>query len=175
MNFRQPPTDIMAKVRTDQPILPSLLDRLIDDDPKKTLEVVKPAITLLNEVKAGIRRDLENLLNTRLFRQASIEKYDQLDNSILNYGLRDFSTLQFSSEEHRERFKDEIISTIERYESRFHWVKVEIDQLGEDHDRTLYLKINALLNVEPDPIPLLFDSRIQALDRAVKLRELRHG
>ena len=47
--------------------------------------------------------------------------------------------------------------------------------VGEEKERTLYLKINALLIVEPDPVPVLYDSRISALDRAVTLRELQNG
>jgi len=165
----------MSKVRTDQPVLTSLLDRLIDDEPDQKLEVVKPVSTLLRDAKANIRRDLENLLNTRLYRQSDLGDYPELKKSVVNYGLPDFSSVQFSSAEHREQFRQEIESTITRYETRFRRVRVEITQAGEEHERTMYLKINALLMVEPDPIPLLFDSRIQAMDRIVKLRELRHG
>jgi len=31
------------------------------------------------------------------------------------------------------------------------------------------------LMVEPDPVPLIFDSRVRTVDRAVSLRELSHG
>jgi len=165
----------MAKVRTDQPVLVSLIDRLIDEDPAQALEVVKPASSLLRDAKDNIRRDLENLLNTRLYRQADLTDYPELDQSVVNYGLPDFSSVQFSSAEHREYFRELIESTIIKYETRFRRVRVEITQAGDEHERTLYLKINALLMLEPDPVPLLFDSRIQAMDRVVKLRELRHG
>lgn len=165
----------MAKVRTNQPVLTSLLDRLIDDDPDQSLEAVKPASTLLRDAKSNIRRDLENLLNTRLYRQTDLSDYPELRKSVVNYGLPDFSTVQFGSAEHREEFRQQIEQTITRYETRFRRVRVEITHAGEEHERTMYLKINALLMVEPDPVPLLFDSRIQAMDRIVKLRELRHG
>jgi len=165
----------VARARTDQPVLPSLLDRLIDDDPKQTSEVVKPFGIVLKEIRANIRRDLENLLNTRIYRQQSIDNYSELEKSVINYGLPDFSRLQFGSEEHCQEFKWLIQTTITRYEPRFQRVQVDINSIGEDYERTLYLKISAVLMVEPDPVPLIFDSRVRTIDRAVSLRELNHG
>jgi len=165
----------MARARTDQPVLPSLLDRLIDEDPRQTLEVVKPFGVLLKEIKANIRRDLENLLNTRIYRQQSIDSYSELDKSVVNYGLPDFSRLQFGSEEHCQQFRWLVQATIAKYEPRFQRVQVDINSIGEDFERTLYLKISAVLMVEPDPVPLIFDSRVRTVDRAVSLRELSHG
>lgn len=165
----------MARTRAHQPILPSLLDRLLDDAPDAREDSQQPAVTLLADVKANIRRDLENLLNTRLYRQHSLQPYPELQISLANYGLPDFSTVLLGSAEHREHFRLTLQAAISRFEPRLRQVHVEIAQSGEDYDRTLYLKITALLMIEPDPVPLLFDSRIRTLDRIVKLRELRHG
>src|SRR5690625_1416029 len=165
----------MARVRSQQPVLPSLLDRLLDNTPEEREDSAQHKVTRLVDLKAKIRRDLENLLNTRLYRQHSIEPYPELRTSIANYGLPDFSTVLLGSAEHREHFQLTLQATINRFEPRLQRVLVEIEQGGEAHDRTLYLKIAALLMVEPDPVPLLFDSRIRTLDRAVKLRELQHG
>lgn len=166
---------LMARVRSQLPILPSLLDRLIDDDPQSPQDVEKSAPTLLQEIKSNIRRDLENLLNTRLFRAPAPGLYPELERSVINYGLPDFSTVQFGSAEHLEQFRRVVQETIEKFETRFRQVRVDIMDAGEDYDRTLYLKINSVLMVEPDPVPVLFDSRIHALDRVMKLRELRNG
>jgi type VI secretion system protein ImpF len=165
----------MARIRTDQPVLPSLLDRLIDEDPQKINEASKTFGALLGEIRENIRRDLENLLNTRLFRQQKITDYGELETSVVNYGLEDFSRVQLDSDEDRERFRRNVLSVINRYEPRFRQVEVEISPVEDDYTRTLYLKISAVLMVEPDAVPLIFDSRVQTVDRAVKLRELRHG
>jgi hypothetical protein len=52
---------------------------------------------------------------------------------------------------------------------------VTLAPAAEEYQRSLHLKISALLMIEPAPVPLLFDSRVRAHDREVKLRELRHG
>lgn len=165
----------MAKLRAQQPLLPSVLDRLIDEDPNVPHEPIRPVGSLLSDIKANVRRDLEWLLNTRLYHDQSLDAYPELRRSLVTYGLPDFSTVLLGSTEHREAFRATVQSAIERLEPRLSRIAVEISSTGEAHDRTLYLKITAVLLVEPDPVPLLFDSRIQALDRAVRLRELRHG
>jgi len=165
----------MARVRHQQAVVPSLLDRLIDDDPAQTSEAAQPAAVLLHELKAGVRRDLENLLNTRLYRQDAVAPYPELQTSVANYGLPDFSTVLLGSAEHREHFRRTIETTIERFETRLQRVRVSLAPPNDEHERTIHLKITALLMIEPDPVPLLFDSRIRALDRVVRLRELRHG
>lgn len=165
----------MARIRTDQPVLPSLLDRLIDEDPQQIAEPVKSFSHLLRDIKANIRRDLENLLNTRLYRQNAIEQLPELDVSLANYGVSDFSHVQFESEDERLNFAWRVSDIIRKYEPRFERVFVEIEPIGEEFERTLYLKINAVLLVEPDPVPLIFDSRIRTTDRSLKLREIKHG
>lgn len=165
----------MVRARRDCPVLPSLLDRLIDEDPSRQLESVKPMGGVLSDIKASMRRDLENLLNTRIFRQISIEKFDQLEVSLLNYGVRDFSHVQFDSEDERQKFAWSIRRTIEAFEPRFRHITVELEPYGEDFQRTLYLKISATLLVEPDPVPLIFDSRVRTIDRSMRLREVSNG
>ena len=56
----------MAEIRTDQLLLPSVLDRLIDQDPQVRQEAARGRSQLLKEMKLAVRRDLENLLNTRV-------------------------------------------------------------------------------------------------------------
>jgi type VI secretion system protein ImpF len=165
----------MSRIRTDQPVLPSLLDRLIDEDPQRPIEAVKSYSTLLSDIKSNIRRDLENLLNTRLYRQNSIDHLQELDLSLVNYGVSDFSHVQFESEDERLNFAWKVSDIIRKFEPRFERVFVEVEPLGEEFERTLHLKINAVLLVEPDPVPLIFDSRIRTTDRYLQLREMKHG
>ncbi|GAB1257989.1 type VI secretion system baseplate subunit TssE [Aurantivibrio plasticivorans] len=165
----------MARVRTDQPVLPSLLDRLIDDEPDRTLEPVKPYSHLLRDIKDNIRRDLENLLNTRVVKQINVKEFPELEKSLMGYGVADFSHVQFEVEEERQRFAWVVSEVIARFEPRFQRVSVEIEPHGEEFDRTLHLKISAVLMIEPDPVPLIFDSSMRSVDRRLRLRELRHG
>jgi len=55
----------MPPIPSEQPLVPSLLDRLLDDDPTQTREPMKARHQVLREMKLSLRRDVENLLNTR--------------------------------------------------------------------------------------------------------------
>ena len=81
----------MAKVDADQPLLPSLLDRLIDEEPDDSREPPKSRSQLLRELKQSIRRDLENLLNTRQRCRSWPENFDELTVSLVSYGIPDMA------------------------------------------------------------------------------------
>src|ERR1022692_61546 len=55
----------MAKRDISGPVTLSVLDRLIDKDPKVSMEVPLTRAQSLRELKIAIKRDLEWLLNTR--------------------------------------------------------------------------------------------------------------
>lgn len=165
----------MARVRKQQPLVPSLLDRLINDNPEVHREATASFSQVLREIKVNVRRDLENLLNTRLYHFPNTDIFEELTMSSVNYGLPDFSHIQFENPSSREHFRFLIERTITYYEPRFRRVEVDIVSSGKSFERVLHLKISAILMVEPDPIPLIFDTQIKSDDRMLSLRELTHG
>ena len=72
------------------------MDRLIDSDPNNQAEVDSGQHQKLKELRQSVRRDLENLFNTRIRLLEPEEKYSQLKFSILNYGLPDLATVNLS-------------------------------------------------------------------------------
>ncbi|BFM08567.1 type VI secretion system baseplate subunit TssE [Halioxenophilus aromaticivorans] len=165
----------MRNVRSTAPIVPSLLDRLIDDDPSNTTDLVKTPSQQMNDIKEAVRRDLENLLNTRLRKNDHLQKYAELKTSLANYGLYDFSQIAIESEDDQYLFAAKIRDIIQRFEPRFKNVQVEVVENGENYHRTLYIKIAAVLLIEPDPIAVVYDSRVQKIDKSLHLREQNHG
>jgi len=55
----------MARRSHERGIKPSLLDRLIDDEPRNRAEAQDRRAHSLKELKDSVRRDLEALLNSR--------------------------------------------------------------------------------------------------------------
>lgn len=153
-------------------VAPSLLDRLMDDD---QLNASGGAPLGTAQFRAALLRDLENLLNTRIFHQSDISLYSELSQSLLSYGLPDFSRIQFELEAHRQAFAQQVQETIERFEPRFSSVQVSIVPVKNTYERILYLRIQASLKTFPEPTPLVFESQVRSLDRAVRLREMPYG
>jgi type VI secretion system protein ImpF len=148
----------MGKIKAEQPLLPSVLDRLLDDDPGLSREPAKNRHQVLRELKQAVRRDLENLLNTRARCQSGPPHLKELKQSLIQYGLPDFAGAGLGDAQDREAICKILQTVIRQGEPRFKTVAVQL--LGEDEplDRTLRFRIDALLIADPAPEPIVFDS-----------------
>lgn len=160
----------MAKIEADQLLLPSVLDRLIDYDPTASRELQKTRGQLLRDLKQNVRRDLENLLNTRRRCKSWPENLTELEVSLANYGIPDLAAATLGTSEAREEFCAVFETTIQRFEPRF--VRVTVEMLGnvDALDRTLRFRINAMLRAEPAPEPVVFDSALQPTTGNVEVK-----
>ncbi len=160
----------MDKIEADQPLLPSVLDRLIDYEPTATRESPKSRGQLLREVKQCIRRDLENLLNTRRRCKSWPENLTELEVSLVNYGVPDLTSAGLGSAEGREEFRRIFESVVRLFEPRFARVGVEMLGNADPLDRTLRFRIDAMLHAEPAPEPVVFDSAFQTTTGNVEVK-----
>jgi type VI secretion system protein ImpF len=135
-------------------IVPSILDRLMDDEPEVSRESLPNRFQNLSQLKKAVARDLEALLNTR---QEILEEvppeFIEVSRSLVTYGLPDFSSFSVLSMNDR-RALEQAIAT---FEPRFERVRVNLE-LPREQDRTLRFRIEALLRVEPAPEPVTFDA-----------------
>lgn len=145
-----------------RPLLPSVLDRLIDLDPTLTREPQAARHQVLREVKQSLRRDLEHLLNTRARNLVwDEERLVELKESLADYGLPDFSWASLGSDSDRKKFCGRIREIIERHEPRLANVEVLPVTAGETLDRSFAFRIVAELDVDPAPEPVQFDSHLK--------------
>jgi type VI secretion system protein ImpF len=151
----------MPKPRSDQPLLPSVLDRLLDDDPGNTREPAPSRDQVLREMKESVRRDLENLLNTRRRLLAWPAELKELNRSMVGYGIPDVSGSALGAAAGREEFCRLLQTMLRQYEPRFKTVEVRPLTNAEPLDRTLRFRIDALLHVDPAPEPVAFDSTLE--------------
>ena len=68
-------------------LLPSLLDRLLDDHPEESREPAWREVQVVRLLKTSLCRDLQNLLNASRVLSVIPERYAALKTSLLNYGL----------------------------------------------------------------------------------------
>jgi type VI secretion system protein ImpF len=151
----------MARIHAEQPLLPSVLDRLLDDEPEISRDAPRSRNQVLRELKQSVRRDLEDLLNTRRRCRPIPAGLTELEHSLAQYGLFDVAGAEFGSPEGRERFRQLIEAVVARWEPRFKTVKVVLLDPPEQNDRTVRFRIDALLHADPAPEPVVFDSQIE--------------
>ena len=88
----------MAELAARERLQPSLLDRLTDEEPDKTVEPRERRVMSLRTLREGVLRDLAWLLNTtNLFSVTTHHDLPHLANSVLNYGIPDISGTSLSS------------------------------------------------------------------------------
>ena len=165
----------MAKISSKQTLLPSVLDRLLDESPGTTLETAKSRTQVLRELKQSVRRDLENLLNTRWRPTGWPSDLGELERSLIGYGIPDITAAELAAPESREEFRRTIEAVIRRFEPRFKSVRVAMRGNVEPLDRTLRFRIDAVLYAEPAPEPVSFDSAVEPVTGTVEVKGASDG
>jgi type VI secretion system protein ImpF len=140
---------------------PSLLDRLIDDEPGVSHEPGHHRYVSLARIKAAVIRDLENLLNTRRNILIPAESHQEVGSSVFVYGLRDYTAQNPKSPSARQHLRLDVERTIALFEPRLRNVTVHLDS-PDPNERNLRFRITALLVAEPVTEPVAFDTFFDA-------------
>ena len=159
------------RITNQQLIQASILDRLIDESPSDPDPKEANKGLNLKQLRANVRRDLENLLNSKIQWLSWPENFQELDTSLLNYGLHDFSSMTVASLEGRQLLCQQVADTIKRFEPRFIEVDVEAINNEQPLDRVMRLRINALLYADPEPASITFDSEVEPVNLGLKILE----
>ena len=82
----------MAELAPRERLQPSLLDRLTDDEPDKSVESRERRVLSVRTLRDSVLRDLAWLLNTtNLFSVTDDGKLPHIASSVVNYGMPDIS------------------------------------------------------------------------------------
>ena len=165
----------MARIDIDQPLLPSIVDRLLDANPEASRDPPTSRGQNLAEMRRAVRRDLEALLNTRQRCVSWPSDLRELDHSLLSYGVRDFATLSLGTGDARQAFCRGVEEVIRRNEPRFVSVSVAMLENSDAVDRTMRFRIEALMYADPAPEAIVFDSFVDPAAREIKLAESGNG
>lgn len=162
----------MAKIRKSQPLVPSVLDRLVRGGPTYRRGETGQREILLRELKQCVRRDLEALLNTRQrWLEAPLpEPAGELEKSLVNFGIPDFTSASLGSPERQARLCTIIKRVIETFEPRLDNIDVRLESSLETFDRTLRFHIDALLRAEPAPVRVTFDSILEPVSGTFEIQ-----
>ena len=118
----------MARRDATGPVTLSVLDRLIDRDPKTRSEIPFTRAQSLRELKLALKRDLEWLLNTRKTIDPSPDSARETVRSVYQYGFADISSKSvLSSRDHGDLVR-EMELAIAVFEPRLKRAKVRMEQ-----------------------------------------------
>ncbi|MBI5655676.1 MAG: type VI secretion system baseplate subunit TssE [Geobacter sp.] len=133
------------------------MDRLIDYNPEVSREPVQRRLLNLSQVKASVVRDLESLLNTKRSILPVPPEYKELNNSVLVYGLRDFTSQDPRSPSIKQQLRSDVEKTISRFDNRLRNVIVRLETSSKN-ERNIRFRISGLLVIDPVSEPVTFDT-----------------
>ncbi len=148
----------MASRTSDFNLRPSVLDRLLGE--------AGPAgggsspVGTVAGTRAAVMRDLEWLLNTRRLVDAG-EGRPELQRSVFRYGLADINSRPSGSALTASDLARDLQESIRLFEPRLSQVRVSLGDLGDEGTRVLHFVVEAMLDVDPEAIPIAFDTRLE--------------
>lgn len=154
----------------ERPVRPSVLDRLIDQDPRSNVEPALTRSQSVRQFKAALRRDLEWLLNARRVIRLVPDECPELARSVYTFGLPDITSMSKDSRESFERLARLIQSAIDVFEPRLGDVSVELQEGDSKVLRDVHFVIDGILKLDPMPERVMFDTR-QDERGAMKVQE----
>jgi type VI secretion system protein ImpF len=129
----------------------SLLDRLSEQGGVRT------SVSTLRE---SLRGDLEAMLNSRRHMLSWSTDLNELDRSLLAYGLDDFANESLASTDFRERFIEAIEWQIRTLEPRIGRFEVIILPNKDELDGTLRFRVTGTVSLGAEKQELSFDSHV---------------
>ncbi|MDX2150499.1 MAG: type VI secretion system baseplate subunit TssE [Bryobacteraceae bacterium] len=151
----------MARLQPESTVTLSVLDRLIDHDPKSQVEATLSRSQSVRALRASVRRDLEWLLNSRRIAEEPDDKLADLNKSVYMFGLPDFTTFSKASTKDRARLLRILQGVIKQFEPRLANVRVIPVETEDFSIHTLRFRIEGLLLMDPAPEHISFDTVLQ--------------
>ncbi len=150
----------ISKLEKAGTVTPSLLDRLLDEAPRVKSEVpLKPAETRAS-LLLSLRRDLENLLNTRTVAEDLPEELTEVRRSVYSYGLPDITEISANYLHDPQSLAHAIEEAVGFFEPRLRSASVAVLPTP-GASRVLRLVIEGMLQVDPAPERVVFDGSLE--------------
>jgi type VI secretion system protein ImpF len=148
----------MPNEGTQPGALPSILDRLIDPSSGGTSARQGYSVEQLLE---AVRRDLEDLLNTRQTVLDLPRDLKRTADSIHAYGMRDLTSFNVVTPEQREDVARAMEAAIARHEPRLRNIRATLLSSEDDlKQRRVRFRIEARVAVDPAP-EVAFDTLLE--------------
>lgn len=158
-------TDKQAKIKAP------LLTLLLDNEPHNLAEKSITKSISTTALYEDIRINLQRILNTRILGVMWPSRFDQLNQSILNYGIDDFTHSYFGNKQSQQDLCAKLSDVIATYEPRLREVMVYALESDMAMDRLLNIRIEAEINLVPAPIPAIFESCLDITNQSFTVNE----
>lgn len=158
----------MARTEIDRAVLPSLLDRLTDEQPAQPADALVSREESARRYRESVQRDLDWLLNSRRTIRTAADD-SQVARSVHEFGLPDFSSRTRSDAGWQKKLVDDFAATIRTFEPRLANVKVSLAEASDMH--RVRFNIAATLLMDPSPEQVVFDTVLEVASGEIAVED----
>ncbi|CAK12179.1 MULTISPECIES: type VI secretion system baseplate subunit TssE [Rhizobium] len=158
----------------DRVLARSILDRLIDEAPDRTVDPPISFVDQVRDVREAIRRDLEALLNTRRCPATPPAALSELKDALVSYGVDGIVSANLMTDQAKLKLAQAIERRIALFETRLSDVRVTILKSRTMTERALRMRIQATFSLHEGMPPISFESTIDPSTQRF-LVEAAHG
>lgn len=144
----------------DRVLARSILDRLIDEAPDRTVDPPMSFVDQVRDVREAIRRDLEALLNTRRCPATPPAALSELKDALVSYGVGGIVSANLMTDQAKLKLAAAIERRIALFETRLSDVRVTILKSRTMTERALRMRIQATFRLHEGMPPISFESTI---------------
>ena len=174
----------MVDLSSRDRLQPSLIDRLIDNDPQQQKESLDARVLSRQQLRAAVLRDLSWLFNdSRIEPEPNSVRKDELAlwkglefarRSVLNFGMPAFSGVTLSSMDTAE-IERAVTEAIGNFEPRIdpQTLEVNVRTDASDLQNTLQLVIRGQMWSQPVPLELLLSADVDVETGLASVRDMR--
>ena len=165
----------MAELLSQERLQPSLLDRLTDDDPTSKTESSDKRVLNKQQLKQGVLRDLQWLLNASRPSPKTFAKYPYVQKSVLNYGLPALAGETADSIGQAD-LQEAVKDAIRWFEPRIDADTLDIRAVSGrsylDAHNVLELQVRGTVWAQPTPLELILRTSMDLETGQVAVREV---
>jgi type VI secretion system protein ImpF len=165
----------MAELTPQERLQPALLDRLIDEDPSKTLEPREARVITKAKLRQAVLRDLAWLFNATRPSDIDWTGLRDAERSVINFGLPSLSGETASTLDIVE-LENSIRQAIVDFEPRITPSSLQVEALVSedqlDHHNVVSVQIRGDLWSQPVPIELLLRTELDLESGEVEIQDL---
>ncbi|WP_233235299.1 type VI secretion system baseplate subunit TssE [Bordetella sp. LUAb4] len=164
-------------LRADTHLLPTLLDRLRDDAPNRTVETPAEYTVTRKQMRDIVQRDLAYLLNTTSIKdQIDHERFPQAAASTVNFGVPPLAGAFLASRRWNE-IERMVRDAITHFEPRLIPDSLLVSPCdsaaGREHRNVLSFEVRGLVHMEPYPLEFVVQSSLDLETSELQITDMR--
>jgi len=148
-----------------------ILDRLIDLEPDKRFEAPMSRAESVRQLRLSVKRDLEWLLNSTRMPIEVPESCEEVEKSVLFYGLPDIASLSIQNSSAQTGLQRSLEKAIETFEPRLSKARVTARGKYRATNQSVTFHVEAILLMDPVPERFSFDTVLELSKGAYTVKE----